>query len=201
MSLMVHTVALPFRLAEDPTGALATVQVSAVASQPKSAIAIAHVLVTTYAQLRHPGSTVQIVHDKARVGQPGAVVDGLYAYILSTSMMIPHLAFPARLDQNAAEALGEQLRGVSTHGLYGVLMDAVQLAYISSMGLATIGANAERLRLQLFRVQPPIAKVFEIVGLTRVIPMHNDIQQAIGGLITANRGIAPRTGIHPTVAR
>lgn len=179
-------VTVPYTLVGDPEAALFTVQVDAVATAPTGAIATAQVLVEALARMRHPGRGAKVVSDRIRVGPQGSAVGGLYAYVLSNGYHIPHLDFPARIDQAAAEQLADALTGIDTRNLYGVIADAVYLQYLSSMGVAALAANAPRVRLRLLRPPEMVVKVFDLVGLRKLIPCFPDLPKACDDLVAAH---------------
>jgi anti-anti-sigma factor len=183
MPLYRIPVTVPYQLTGDPQAALFTVQVDAVATAPNAALATACVLVEALARMRHPGQGARVVTERARIGAIGAQVAGLYAYVLSNGYHIPHLDFPARLDQNGAQTLGDALAGIDGRNLFGVVADCVHLAYVSSMAIATIAGNAQRVRLRLVRPHESVLKVFDMVGLRRLISAHPDLPRALDDLV------------------
>jgi anti-anti-sigma regulatory factor len=135
--------------------------------------------------MRHPGRGARVASDRIRVGAIGEQVTGLYVYVLSNGYHIPHLAFPARLEQEAAQRLSDTLAGLDARNLYGVIADCVYLNYISSMGIAALVSNAQRVRLRLMRPSASVVKVLDMVGLSRMTPCFPDLPKACEDLVAA----------------
>jgi len=126
-----------------------------------------------------------VASDRVRVGAIGAQVSGLYAYVLTNSFHIAHLEFPARLEQAGAQQLADTFAGIDQRNLYGVLADCVYLSYISSMGLAAMASNAQRVRLRLIRPSDSVLKVLDMVGLRKMVPCFPDLPKASDDLVAA----------------
>ena len=192
MPLATYPVSVVYRLTDDPDQAPHSLGVQAVATADKSAMAVAVVLVRTLARLRHPGRTAEVLLDRLKAGAPGAVVDGLYAYVLSRHGHVNHLVFPGRIEQDLGQAVSDTLRGLDEQQTFGVLADAVYLSYINSMGLASLAAHAQRLNMHVFRAQPAIAKVVAMTGLSTLVTMHPDLNSALAALeATAQSRLPP----------
>ena len=185
MPLHKIPVTVPYTLVGDPAASLFTMQVDAVATSPTGAIATSQVLVEALARMRHPGRGARVASDRIRVGAIGEQVTGLYVYVLSNGYHIPHLAFPARLEQEAAQRLSDTLAGLDARNLYGVIADCVYLNYISSMGIAALVSNAQRVRLRLMRPSASVVKVLDMVGLSRMTPCFPDLPKACEDLVAA----------------
>lgn len=185
MPLHKIPVTVPYTLVGDPTASLFTVQVDAVATAPTGAIATAQVLVEALARMRHPGQGAKVASERVRVGAVGSQVGGLYAYVLTNSFHIAHLDFPGRLEQAGAQQLSDALNGIDQRNLFGVLADCVYLSYISSMGLAALASNAQRVRLRLIRPSAGVLKVLDMVGLARMVPCFPDLPKACDDLVAA----------------
>ena len=183
MPLHKIPVTVPYTLVGDPTASLFTIQVDTVATSPTGAIATAQVLVEALARMRHPGQGAKVASERVRVGAIGAQVTGLYCYVLSNSFHIAHLDFPARLEQDSAQHLADAFTGIDQRNLYGILADCVYLNYVSSMGLAALASNAQRVRLRLIRPSAGILKVIEMVGLQRMVPCYPDLPKACDDLV------------------
>ncbi len=185
MPLHKIPVTVPYTLIGDATASLFTVQIDTVATSPTGAIATAQVLVEALARMRHPGQGSKVASDRVRVGAIGAQVSGLYAYVLTNSFHIAHLEFPARLEQAGAQQLADTFAGIDQRNLYGVLADCVYLSYISSMGLAAMASNAQRVRLRLIRPSDSVLKVLDMVGLRKMVPCFPDLPKASDDLVAA----------------
>lgn len=175
-------VVIPYRLGGDQSGALFPLQIHTVASNEAAALATAKLLSSTVASIRHPGRTLEIVSERAKCGQPARQVDGPYAYVLPIGNHIHHLDFPARIDSQSGEVMGDAFAGLDPTTLHGVVMDCHALTYINTAGLASIAGHAKRLHLRLFRVSEPVRRVFEIVGLTQLLRILPTLQAALDDL-------------------
>jgi anti-anti-sigma regulatory factor len=186
-------VVVPYRLNDDRNGVLYPLQIHTVASSDAVALATAKVLAQTVASIRHPGRPIQVVGERAKSGQPARQVDGPYAYVLTTGNHIHHLDFPARIDSQSGEVMGDAFAGLDPGTLHGVVMDCHAMTYINTAGLASIAGHAKRLHLRLFRVSEPVRRVFEIVGLTTLLRILPTLQAALGDLDAGHH--AARNGI------
>jgi anti-anti-sigma regulatory factor len=176
---------MPYRLSDDRDHALYSIQVNAVASNEASAIAAAQALIRCLAQLKHPGQPVEVLPARAKVGALGRQIEGPYAYVLTHGNLIHHLDFPARIDSQSGEVMGNAFAGLDPNLLLGVVMDCNPLTYINTSGLASIAAHAKRIHLRLFRVSEPVRRVFQIVGLEKMLRIHPDLRLALDDLKTA----------------
>ncbi len=183
MPLHTIPVVVPYRLDDDAEGTAFGVGVQAVGTTVQAGQAVAQVLVKSTLGLRHPGRTGMLIQDRIKVGVLGAAVEGPYAYVLTKGNHINHLNFPSRIDQDRGYVLEQMLAGLDENHVFGVLMDCVHLTYINSAGLAALASQASRLNMRLFRMSDPVAKVFEITGLTRAVPAYPDLASALAALI------------------
>jgi anti-anti-sigma regulatory factor len=175
------SVIMPYRTAHQPDEILRPLHIQAVASTPRAALATAEMIGATLAALQSP-SGVTMAQESTKVGQSGRVIDGPYAYILTKGNRVLHYDFPARIDSEAGEAMGNLFTGLDVTNLFGVVMDCHTLTYINTSGLASLAAHARRTRLQLFRVSEPVRRVFEIVGLIHLLKIHASLADALAGL-------------------
>jgi anti-anti-sigma factor len=125
-----------------------------------------------------------VLADRAKIGQVRQQIDGPYAYVLTQGNRIHHLTFPARIDSQSGESMGNTFAGIDPKTLNAVLMDCHALTYINTAGLASIAAHAKRLHLRLFRISEPVRKVFEIVGLLQMLRVHGTLQSALDSLVS-----------------
>ncbi len=188
MPLYAIPVVVPYQLDDDPDGVAYTIAVKAIGTQAQAAKAVAQVLVRALIQIRHGERPGRVLQDRVQVGAPGAQVDGPYAYVFTRGNLIGQLTLPPRIDQDLGVVVGQTFEGLDHHQVHGVLLDAIHLTYINSLGLAAFAAHSVRLNLRMFRVSDPIAKVVEITGLTRTIPMYPDLPSALGELVRKARG-------------
>ncbi len=181
MPLFDIPVVMPYRLDGDTSGALYPVQIRAVASAAPAALATAELLSGTMGRLRHPGQTVIVERERAKVGITGRQVEGPYAYVLTRGSFVHHLTFPSRIDSQAGEQLTDVLGAFDRGDVYGLIMDCAPLTYINTVGLTALSAHSRH--LHLFRVPPPILKVFEIVGIHRMVRLHAGFTKALEALV------------------
>jgi len=183
MPLYAVPVVVPYALDDDPDGASYTVSEQAVATTPQAGQAVAQVLVKALIQIRHPGVAAHLTTDRIKVGHPGPVVEGPYAYVITRGNHLNHVVFPSRIDQSRGAELDQILTGLDDGSVLGVLMDGIHLTYINSSGLAALAAHSQRLNLRFFRVSEAIQKVLEITSLTRVVPTYADLTSALAALV------------------
>lgn len=184
MPLFDIPVVMPYRLRDDRSAAFFSVQVNTVASNEAAAIAAAKILVHALGSLRHQGKDIDVHVERAKIGSVGRQIDGPYAYILTHGNLIHHLDFPARIDSQSGEVMGNAFAGLDPSLLLGVVMDCYPLTYINSSGLASIAAHAKRIHLRLFRISEPIRRVLEIVGLFQMLKIFPDLKSALSDLST-----------------
>ncbi len=173
---------MPYRLRDDRDQALFSIQVNAVASSETSAVAAAQALIRCLAALKHRGQPIEVLPDRAKVGAVGRQIEGPYAYVLTHGNLIHHLDFPARIDSQSGEVMGNAFAGLDPNLLLGVVMDCNPLTYINTSGLASIAAHAKRIQLRLFRVSEPVRRVFQIVGLVQMLRIFPDLRTALDDL-------------------
>jgi anti-anti-sigma regulatory factor len=183
MPLLSIPVTVPYQLVGDPEASLFTVQVDAAATAPNAALATAQVLVEAHARMRHPGRGARVLVERARIGAAGQVIPGFYAYALVNGFHITRFDFPARLESDAAQHLADAFEGMDDRNLFGLVADCVHLQYVSSIALATLAGNAQRLRLRLLRPSEQVVKVIAMVGLQRMIKVHADLPRALDDLV------------------
>ena len=182
MPLFSTPVVLPYILEGDTAGAVYPVTVQTVATAAPGALATAKVLVGGVAALRHPGHTVKVLTDRAKIGAIGAQVMGPYAYPLTRRGNLHHITFPTRIDGDQNQSFEGTFKGFDPALCFGVLMDCVHLAFINSTALGTLAAHAERVNLHIFRVPDGVLKVLAMVGFERLLPPHADLTVALAVL-------------------
>ena len=98
------------------------------------------------------------------------------------------VALRGRLDFDTAEAAGARLDEVLARpeGVKGVVLDASELSYVSSAGLrvfmtAARTASGAGVPIALAGLQEPVARVFEISGLStsRIFEIRDSVQDAV----------------------
>jgi anti-anti-sigma regulatory factor len=174
-------VIVPYRLEAD-AAVTYSLQVQAVASGPQAASAVAAVITASLARWRHGGQAIAVLGDRIRIGPASRQVDGPYAYVLGRGNHVAHLTFPSRLDNEAGERMGSMFAALDESGLHGLIMDCHLLTSINTAGLVSIATHARRLHLHLMRLTGGVRKVFEIVRLDHLVPLHDTIQQALDDL-------------------
>jgi anti-anti-sigma factor len=191
MPLYSIPVAVAYQLEDDPQGIPYALGIQAVGTSAQAAQAVSLVLTKALIAMRHPGKQAKILQDRLKIGELGQQIDGPYAYVFTRGNHINQLVFPARIDQDRGSHLEQGLAGLDSTTTLGVLVDCIHLLYINSTGLAAFAAHAGRLNMRLFRVSDPIAKVFEITGLTRTVPAYQDLPSALAALVRESN--LPRT--------
>jgi anti-anti-sigma factor len=89
------------------------------------------------------------------------------------------------MDAESAAAFEEACKCWVEQGVYRLVIDMSELAYVSSMGLRsfiTVGKLAQEKggRLRLCRLAGLVKQVFEITRLTSLFPIHDSIESALG---------------------
>jgi len=88
-----------------------------------------------------------------------------------------------RLDgMNSAAFQGELLAIVEQGG--NVVVDGSALTYVSSAGLRTFlvaakAAQAKGFKLSLSALNPSVREIFAVSGFEKIIPIHDDLAQAL----------------------
>ncbi len=185
MPLFDIPVVMPYRLSDDRSAALFSVQVNTVASNEIAAVSAAKALVRTLGMLRHRGQAIEAQVERAKIGPIGRQIDGPYAYVLTHGNLIHHLDFPPRIDSQSGEVMGNAFAGLDPSLLLGVVMDCHPLTYINTSGLASIAAHAKRIQLRLFRISEPVNRVLQIVGLVQMLRIFPDLRSALEDLSLA----------------
>jgi anti-anti-sigma factor len=176
-------IVIPYRLDGEAETALYSVQVKTISSSAPEAMVSAQVLTRALAALRHPDRKAILLPDRAKAGVVGPQLNGPFAYVLTRGPHIRHLSFPARIDNQLGEVIGKAFSNLEPETLYGVVIDCGELIYINSSGLASIASHLKRLRLRLFNVSPTIYNIFELVGLSHILPIHPDLATCLNGLV------------------
>ncbi len=100
------------------------------------------------------------------------------------------LAVSGRLDSATAQDLEARLMDALGRGdVEALALDLSELAYVSSAGLRVLLLTAKRAKADatpftLFGLQPQVAKVLEISGFSRILPIAQDRQAALAALAT-----------------
>ncbi len=93
------------------------------------------------------------------------------------------VAVGGRLDSNTYPQFEEKLAELLSNGVQLVTFDMEALEYISSMGLRAIFRAREAIKAQngsvvLTKLQPQVARVFEIANSLRHVPIFKSIEEA-----------------------
>ena len=97
------------------------------------------------------------------------------------------MAVAGRLDMRTASVFSDRLSALLRSGQTRVLIEASQLAYISSSGFRALLIGSKRAieeggRLALCGVTAPIWRVFEIGGLDKVLETYGSRDEALAKL-------------------
>jgi anti-anti-sigma factor len=89
-----------------------------------------------------------------------------------------------RMDAESAPAFEDACKYWVDQGVYQLVVDMSELAYVSSMGLRsfiTIGKMAQEKggHLHLCRLTGLVKQVFEITRLTTIFPIHDSVESAL----------------------
>jgi anti-anti-sigma factor len=103
-------------------------------------------------------------------------------------MQEPILKPAGRLDSDAAPEFEREVLTSLDSDAAWLLLDLADLVYICSAGLRIVLMAAKRLRgsgrgFGLCGLQPPVAEVFAISGLTAILPIYLDRESALAALL------------------
>jgi anti-sigma B factor antagonist len=95
------------------------------------------------------------------------------------------LSVTGEIDVATAPRLREKLVSLVADGHHRIIVDLDQVDFLDSTGLGVLVGALKRVRthdgeLALVCTKPRILKGFEITGLTRVFPMHESVDEAVG---------------------
>ncbi|QPZ92754.1 STAS domain-containing protein [Thioclava electrotropha] len=97
--------------------------------------------------------------------------------------LVVHLA-EARLDAAIAIRFKERMRDVTVQPAARVLLDLSKVEFLDSSGLGAVVAVMKSLaptrQLELCGLTPNVAKVFRLTRMDSVLPIHADIEAALG---------------------
>jgi len=181
MPISSYPVVVPY-WAPGAGGALSTVQISAIAEDSPSALAEARLIAGHWTRLRHSGAGVELVTDRIKCGAPTAQANGPNLYVLTKHDSVHAICFPARIDSEPGERLGETLAGLDASQIFVVVFACRRLAYINTVGLTALAAHVKRLPLHLCGVPDPVQRVFDIVGLTRYLALYPDLASGLAAV-------------------
>jgi anti-sigma B factor antagonist len=89
------------------------------------------------------------------------------------------------IDVYTAPKLREQLIDLVNAGKYHLVVDMEGVEFLDSTGLGVLVGGLKRVRahdgtLRLVCTQERILKIFRITGLTKVFPIHDTVDDAVG---------------------
>ena len=94
------------------------------------------------------------------------------------------LLVSGRMDAENAPRFEQQCRACIAEGFNGLVVDAGELIYVSSMGLRSFISVAKALRdkggaLRICRLNGLVKQVFEITGLLDTFPVYESVEAAL----------------------
>ena len=89
------------------------------------------------------------------------------------------------IDVYTAPRLREQLVDLVADGKYHLVVDMERVDFLDSTGLGVLVGGLKRVRgqegtLRIVCTQERLLKIFRITGLTKVFPIHDSVEEAIG---------------------
>jgi anti-anti-sigma regulatory factor len=181
MPISSYPVVVPYR-APGATGALSTLQVNAIAEDAPTALAEARLIASHWARLHAGSGVLELVAGRIKCGTPEPQPNGPNLYVMSRVDSVHAVSFPARIDSEPGERLGETLAGFEADRVHAVVFACQRLSYINTIGLTALAAHVKRLPLHLCAVPEPVQRVFDIVGLTRYLSIHRDLASALAAV-------------------
>jgi anti-anti-sigma factor len=97
------------------------------------------------------------------------------------------LAISGRLDSETAREFEVALTATLDRGVSALALDMSGLDYVSSAGLRLLLLAAKRTKAEaspftLFGLQPQVAKVLEVSGFAKILPIATDREDALAAL-------------------
>ena len=97
------------------------------------------------------------------------------------------LAISGRLDSETARAFEVTLTATLDRGVRALALDLSGLEYVSSAGLRVLLLAAKRTKAEaapftLFGLQPQVAKVLEVSGFAKILPIAGNREDAIAAI-------------------
>ena len=108
------------------------------------------------------------------------------------------LAISGRCDAETARDFEAALIATLDRGVRALALDLSGLEYVSSAGLRILLLAAKRTKaegapLTLFGLQPQVAKVLELSGFARLLPIAGDREEALAAIGAASPARGPRS--------
>jgi len=92
---------------------------------------------------------------------------------------------PAEIDLTIADALREALLAVLNQGALGLIADMTATTFCDSAGISALVRAARRAAagsatMRIAVTAPPVLRVFNLVGIDRLIDIHTSVAAALG---------------------
>jgi anti-sigma B factor antagonist len=93
--------------------------------------------------------------------------------------------FPAEVDLTVADAAREALLAVLNQGAALLVVDMTVTTFCDSSGIAAIVRAARRAsagggQVRVAAAEPPVLRVFSLIGIDRLIEIHPTVADALG---------------------
>src|SRR3984957_4916507 len=92
------------------------------------------------------------------------------------------VAVPAELDLTIADGLRDALLGALNAGALGLVVDMTVTTFCDSAGITAITRAVRRAAPPLAVPPTPVLRVFDLVGIDRLIDIHPDVDAALASL-------------------
>jgi anti-sigma B factor antagonist len=97
------------------------------------------------------------------------------------------VAISGRLDSETAREFETTLRATLDRGVRALALDLSELEYVSSAGLRVLLLAAKRTKAQgapftMFGLQPQVARVLDVSGFAKILPIAGDRERALAAL-------------------
>lgn len=101
------------------------------------------------------------------------------------------LSLSGRLDLEGVNSIDHTFSQMIAYPTQAVLIDMQKVNFLASFGIRLLLINAKALysrggKMALYNVEPNIAKVLEISGLDKLIPVHSDMLSAQAWILSTN---------------
>ena len=101
---------------------------------------------------------------------------------------------PAEIDLTIADALREALLAVLNQGALGLIADMTATTFCDSAGISALVRAARRAAagsatMRIAVTAPPVLRVFNIVGIDRLIDIHPSVAAALASLPDQTGGL------------
>ncbi len=186
MSLRLFTVFLPFKVDVSNMAPVYSLQVDAVASNARNALATAQVLLRAVAPLRCGGPASKVLFDRATVSDPGPRVVGPYAYLITKGLRVTQVACPARIEGDNCQQFEDILKSLKSDVVDAIYLDLAPVQFIASTGLAVLLDQSRRIPLHICRVPTNVNKVLQITGIDKHLRLYADLKQAVEATVTTS---------------